>query len=111
MPPQRARRGTPEPAAVPKRFTARYRLLEELGRGGMGVVYTGFDVQQDRAVAVKVLSPTLGDDLVALLRFNREARTASSLSHPNICRLFDIGNHRGRPFIVMELLEGETVKE
>jgi serine/threonine protein kinase/tetratricopeptide (TPR) repeat protein len=77
----------------------------------MGVVYEGFDTQQDRSVAIKVLSPSLGGDLVALLRFNREARTASSLSHPNICRLFDIGTHRGRPFIVMELLAGETVKE
>src|SRR3954447_13333438 len=111
MPCDRVRRRAPELPAIARRFTARYRLMQELGRGGMGVVYAGTDTQEDRPVAVKLLTPSLGDDLVALLRFNREARTASSLSHPNICRLFDIGTHRGRPFIVMELLEGETVKE
>jgi tetratricopeptide (TPR) repeat protein len=76
----------------------------------MGVVYSAYDLAQQRAVAIKMLSAKVGDDLVAILRFKREARTASSLSHPAICRIFDIGDYRGRPFIVMELLEGETVK-
>lgn len=93
-----------------RKLAGRYRILNELGRGGMGVVYQGDDLQQQRPVAVKMLSSRVGDDLVAILRFKREARTASSLSHPAICRIFDIGDYRGRPFIVMELLEGETVK-
>jgi eukaryotic-like serine/threonine-protein kinase len=76
----------------------------------MGVVYQAYDLAEQRPVAVKMLSAKVGDDLVAILRFKREARTASSLSHPAICRIFDIGDYRGRPFIVMELLEGETVK-
>jgi TolB-like protein/Tfp pilus assembly protein PilF len=76
----------------------------------MGVVYQAYDLAEQRPVAIKMLSAKVGDDLVAILRFKREARTASSLSHPAICRIFDIGDYRGRPFIVMELLEGETVK-
>lgn len=89
----------------------RYRLLREIGRGGMGVVHEADDLSSHRRVAVKMLSPKMSGDLVALLRFKREARTASSLSHPNICRIHDIGDSRGAPFIVMELLEGETLKE
>jgi tetratricopeptide (TPR) repeat protein len=84
--------------------------LQELGRGGMGVVFEAYDLAEQRPVAIKMLSAKVGDDLVAILRFKREARTASSLSHPAICRIFDIGDYRGRPFIVMELLQGETVK-
>ena len=78
----------------------------------MGVVYQAVDLAGGaRRSRSRCCRRALGDDLVALLRFKREARTASSLSHPAICRIFDIGDHRGRPFIVMELLEGETVKE
>jgi eukaryotic-like serine/threonine-protein kinase len=88
----------------------RYRPIAELGRGGMGVVYQAIDLAEERQVAVKVLSPRLASDLVALVRFNREARTTSSLRHPNICPVFEISEHRGSPFIVMELLDGETVK-
>jgi eukaryotic-like serine/threonine-protein kinase len=88
----------------------RYRLVAELGRGGMGVVYHAVDAVEGRNVAIKMLSPRLASDLVALVRFNREARTTSSLRHPNICSVYEIAEHRGTPFIVMELLEGETVK-
>jgi TolB-like protein/Tfp pilus assembly protein PilF len=88
----------------------RYRIVAELGRGGMGVVYHAVDLTANRDVAIKMLTPGLAGDVVALLRFNREARTASSLRHPNICTVYEIGQHEGAPFIVMELLEGETVK-
>jgi serine/threonine protein kinase len=67
-----------------RKLVGRYRIQQELGRGGMGVVYRAFDLQEDREVAVKMLSSRVGDDLVAILRFKREARTASSLSHPAI---------------------------
>jgi len=76
----------------------------------MGVVYQAHDDEADRDVAVKTLGPPAGQDLVAFLRFDREARTVSSLQHPNICQVFEVNSHRGHPFIVMELLEGETVK-
>ncbi len=91
-----------------RKLAGRYRLLNEIGRGGMGIVYAATDLLTSQPVAVKMLSAKMGDDLVALLRFKREARTASSLAHPNICRIEHIGEHRGFPFIVMELLEGET---
>lgn len=91
-------------------LSERYRLVAELGRGGMGVVYHAVDVVDGRDVAIKMLSPRLASDLVALVRFNREARTTSSLRHPNICSVYEISEHLGTPFIVMELLDGETVK-
>ena len=77
----------------------------------MGVVYHAVDSEEHRDVAIKMmLSPSLAVDVVALLRFQREARTASSLRHPNICTVYEIGEYAGAPYIVMELLEGETVK-
>jgi tetratricopeptide (TPR) repeat protein/TolB-like protein len=89
----------------------RYRVVCELGRGGMGIVYKAVDLVDNREVAVKTLMSQLGRDPVAHMRFNREGRTASSLSHPNICQIFAIGEHKQRPFIVMELLEGETLRK